>query len=420
MYEKSVLGGGLRVLSSRTPHTRAVSVALFVGAGSRYEEPSLAGVSHFVEHMLFKGTERRKAPRDVAEAIEGVGGVMNAATDKELTVYWAKVPIDHFTDALDCLLDQLLHSKLDSVELERERKVVIEELAMVEDSPGEIAALLLDELLWPDQALGRDIAGSEESVEGLSRESLLGYMASQYVPENVVISVAGDLPHDQVVAEVEARVGGWAAAPFKTWEPATDGHVTPRVGLRSKRTEQAQIGLAYPSYSAFHPDRYALDIMNTILGDGMSCRLFVEIRENRGLAYGVHSSVVRYLDTGAFAVGAAVDPSKTDETIRAIRGVLDDIRSKPVPQSEMEKVKRYLKGRFLLRMEDSRAMASFIGSQELLQGSIESIDDVVRQIDAVSSEEVLRVAQDVIRDDRAHLSVVGPYRSEKRFAKLLA
>ena len=419
MFEKAVLENGLRVLTTRAPHTRAVSVAIFVGAGSRYEDESLAGASHFIEHMLFKGTERRPAPREIAEAIEGVGGVMNAATDKEVTVYWAKVPVDHFTDALDVLLDQLLHSKFDPVELERERKVVIEELSMVEDSPGEIAALLLDELLWPNQALGRDIAGTEASVSALSREALLEYLASQYVPENVVVSIAGDLAHEHIVAEVERRVTGWEAAPFKTWGPSTNGHLGPQVRIRTKRTEQAQIGLGYPSYSATHPDRYALDLMNGILGEGMSSRLFEEIREKRGLAYGVQSSIVRYLDTGAFAVGAAVDPSKTDETIRAIRGVLEEFRTEPVPQAELDKIKRYMKGRFLLRMEDSRALASFVGSQALLQGTIEQMDDVVRQIDAVTTADIHRVAQDVIRDERAHLAVVGPFRSEKRFAKLL-
>jgi predicted Zn-dependent peptidase len=173
MYEKTVLDNGLRILSSTLPHTRSASVGLYVGAGSRYEDESIAGVSHFLEHMLFKGTTKRQSPREIAEAIEGVGGVMNAATDKELTVYWAKVPVDHFSSALDVLLDQLLSSRLDPVELERERKVVIEELAMVEDSPGEIAGLLLDDLMWPNQALGRDVGGSPESVEGISRESMI-------------------------------------------------------------------------------------------------------------------------------------------------------------------------------------------------------------------------------------------------------
>jgi predicted Zn-dependent peptidase len=419
MYERSVLDNGLRVISSVLPHTRSVSVGIYVGAGSRYEEDTVAGVSHFLEHMLFKGTERRPTPREIAEAIEGVGGVMNAATDKELTVYWAKVPIDHFAIALDVLLDQILGSRFDPTELERERKVVIEELAMVEDNPGEIAGLLLDELLWPNQPLGRDIAGSPESVEGISRDAMLDYLHSQYVPENVVISVAGNLTHEQVVNEINKQATTWRRSDFATWQPARDGQVEARVALRSKRTEQAQIMLGYPAYSAFHPDRYILDVMNTILGDGMSSRLFMEIREIRSLAYDVHSSVGHYLDTGAFVVGAAVDPKRADECIRAIRGELDRMRTGPVPPTELTKAKEFIKGRMLLRMEDSRAISSWNGGQELLRKEIRSVDDVVAAIDAVTAQDIQRVAADVIRDDRANLAIVGPYRSRDRFAKLL-
>jgi predicted Zn-dependent peptidase len=393
---------------------------VFVGAGSRYEEDDVAGISHFVEHMLFKGTTKRTTPREIAEAIEGIGGVMNAATDKELTVYWAKVPVTHFGVAMDVIFDQLLHSRIDPIELERERKVVIEELAMVEDSPGEIAGLLLDELMWPNQALGRDIAGSPESVSRITRESMLSYISSQYVPHNIVLSVAGSLNHDAVIGEAIEQVGSWKERPpSRTWEPARDGQAAPRVGLRSKKTEQAQIVLGYPSYSAFHPDRYTLDVMNTVLGEGMSSRLFLEIREVRSLAYDVHSSVGHYLDTGAFVVSAAVDPRKADECIRAIRGELHHMRSAAVPETELVKAKEFIKGRLLLRMEDSRAVSSWNGGQELLRGEVRSVDDIVEAVDAVTPADIQRVAVDVIRDERANLAIVGPYRSRERFERLL-
>jgi predicted Zn-dependent peptidase len=420
MFEKTVLSNGLRVVSSHLPHTRSVSLSLFVGAGSRYEDDSIAGVSHFVEHMLFKGTERRRTPREIAEAIEGVGGVMNAATDKELTVYWAKVPVDHFSTALDVLFDQLLYSRIDPVEVERERKVVIEELAMVEDSPGELAGLLFDSLMWPDQALGRDIAGSPSTVGGLTRSNLLDYHASQYVPENTVLAIAGNLSHERIVDEATERVADWKPAPYRSWEAARDGRTTPQVGLRSKRTEQAQLLLGYPAYSAFHPDRYALDILNTILGEGMSSRLFLEIRENRSLAYDVHSSAAHYLDTGVLVVGAAVDPSKTTECIKAVRGELDRLRYDLIPENELVKAKEYIKGRLLLRMEDSRAVSAWLGGQELLRGQIASVDEVVEAIDALTTDDLQRVAQDVIHDERAALAIVGPYRRAQRFERLLA
>lgn len=420
MYQKTVLDNGLRILTSPLPHTRSVAMSLFVGAGSRYEEDSIAGVSHFIEHMLFKGTERRRTPREIAEAIEGVGGVMNASTDKELTVYWAKVPVDHFTVALDVVLDQLLHSRIDPVELERERKVVIEELAMVEDSPGEIADLLFENIMWPEQPLGRDVAGSPSSVASISRQAMLDFLAAQYVPENTVLAIAGNLPHDRIVDQVREHVASWQRAPFGQWQPARDGQEAPRVALRAKRTEQAQIVLGYPAYSAFHPDRFALDMLNTIIGEGMSSRLFVEIRELRGLAYDVHASLAHYLDTGAFVVYAAVDPKRADECVRAIRGELDRLRAATVPEVELEKAKEYVKGRLLLRMEDSRAVSSWIGGQELLRHDVQSVDDIVAAIDAVTPMDIQHVATDVIRDNRANLAIVGPYRSSDRFERLLA
>lgn len=419
MYTKTVLDNGLRILTSSLPHTRSVSVALFVGAGSRYESDNVAGISHFLEHMLFKGTHKRVTSREIAAAIEGVGGAMNAATDKELTVYWAKVPVDHFSVALDVLLDQFLHSRLDPVELERERKVVIEELAMVEDNPGELVGLLLDGLLWPDQPLGRDIAGTAESVASISRDAMIDYLKAQYVPENTVLAVAGNISHDAVVHEAAAHVKDWQPASFGTWQPAVDGQDALRVGLRSKRTEQTQIALGFPAYSAIHPDRYVLDVMNTIFGEGMSSRLFLEIREQRGLAYDVHSSVAHFLDTGAFVVGAAVDPAKAPECIRAIRGELDRLRATRVPEAELTKAKEYIKGRTVLRMEDSRAVSSWIGGQELLRGAIRSVDEVLAEIDAVTPEAIQRVAQDIVREDRANLALVGPHRSRERFERLL-
>src|SRR4051812_14272564 len=248
MYERTVLPNGLRILTATMPHTRSVSINFFVGAGSRYEEDDVAGVSHFLEHMLFKGTERRPTPREIAETIEGIGGAMNAATDKELTAYWAKVPAVPLSIALDVLIDQCLSSRMDPIELERERKVVIEELAVVEDSPGEVVGLLLDELMWPDQPLGRDIAGTPDSVSGISREAMVNYHRGQYVPENSVISVAGNLTHDAVVTEVVEAVEGWKRGAFRSWSPSRDGQDQLRVGVRSKRTEQAQIALGYPAY----------------------------------------------------------------------------------------------------------------------------------------------------------------------------
>jgi predicted Zn-dependent peptidase len=391
MYEKTTLDNGLRVVSATLPHTRSVSINFFIGAGSRYEVDEVAGISHFVEHMLFKGTERRPTPREIAETIEGVGGIMNAGTDKELTVYWCKVPSAHFERTLDVLADNLRFSRFEPKEIEKERAVIIEELHMVEDSPGDLVGVLIDEVLWPDQPLGRDIAGSDDTVKGIHRQQMLDYMARQYVPANTVLSVAGNVTHEEVVRTAERLLGDWQTATFGAWFPAKNGRTTPRVALKTKKTEQVHVCLAAPAYSAYHPDRYTLDVLNSILGEGMSSRLFLEVREKRGLAYDVHSYVSHFQDTGAAVIS----------------------------EEEATKSREFIKGRLQLRTEDTRAVASWLGGQELLRNNILTFDDVVDIIDRVNVDDMQRVARDVFQREKINLAVVGPQRSTGRLEALL-
>jgi predicted Zn-dependent peptidase len=419
MYQRSVLDNGLRVLTSSMPHTRSVSIAFFVGAGSRHEPDSIAGVSHFLEHMLFKGTVSRPSPLAVAEEIEGVGGVINAATDKELTVFYAKVGHQHFGTALDVLCDTLRYSLLDQIELEKERKVVIEELAMSEDSPSELVAMLTDEMLWPDHPLGRDVGGSKESVSGLTREDLTSYISQYYVPNNIVLAVAGNVTHEQVMESTNNLLSDWQPGEQVSWTPAAIRGIRPEVRLRAKKTEQAHVAYAIPALSSMDPDRFALDVLNTVLGDGMSSRLFLQIREQLGLAYDVHSYVCRFMDDGALIVGAGVHPKQLGPTINAIRNELRGIRE-PVPDRELTKARRYITGRVQLRMEDTGAVASWLGRQELLRGSVYTVDDVVEIIDGITAEDLERVAHRVFAPDRGQLAVVGPFRSEERLATLVA
>ncbi|HWP28191.1 MAG TPA: pitrilysin family protein [Chloroflexota bacterium] len=418
MYEKTTLANGLRIVTASLPHTRSVSIVFFVGAGSRYEPDEVAGISHFVEHMLFKGTERRPTPREIAEAIEGVGGVMNASTDKEVTVYWCKVPSAHFSCALDILADNLRYSRFDPVEIEKERGVIIEELHMVQDNPCDLAGVLIDEVLWPGQPLGRDVAGSEATVRRITRDDLRAYLARQYVPSNTVLAVAGNIAHDQVVAEAERLLGDWADAPAGAWFPATNGQPAPRVALKPKRTEQVHFCLGVLGLSAFHPDRYALDVLNAILGEGMSSRLFLEVREKRGLAYDVHSYVSHFQDTGAAVISAGVEPRKLVPTVEAVLAELERLQD-GIPEEEVIKAREFLKGRLQLRMEDTRAVASWLGGQELLRREILTVDDVVQIIDRIEAADLQRVAREVFRRERANLAVVGPARSAERLEALL-
>ena len=414
MYERTILDNGLRVVTGELPHTHSASVSIFVGAGSRYEGDERAGVSHFLEHMLFKGTERRPTPREVSAEIEGIGGLMNAATDKELTVYWVKVGDQHFEHALEVLADNLLHSRFEPREIEKERQVIVEELDMTEDSPADLVGLLIDEVLWPDQPLGRDAGGSRASVKALERPDLLEYLQGQYVPENAVLAVAGNVTHDAVVRSASKHLGNWARSTFGTWQPAINGQTAPRVRVRQKKTEQAHVCLGLPGYGGDHPDRFALDVLNTVLGDGMSSRLFEEIRERRALAYDVHSYVERFADTGSLVVAASVEPRKAVETVEVILQELDGLK-KPVPEAELTKAREYMKGRLQLRMEDTGATASWLGRQELLKKHILSVDEVLNILDGVTSADLLRVADDLLRPELVNVAVVGPFRSAARF-----
>ncbi|HYU17686.1 MAG TPA: pitrilysin family protein [Chloroflexota bacterium] len=418
MFDRTILDNGLRVITSTMPHTRSVSVGFFIGAGSRYESDELAGVSHFLEHMLFKGTQRRPTARVIAEEIEGIGGVMNAATDKELTVFWAKVGHQHFARCLDVLADALLHSILDADEIEKERQVILDELAMSEDSPADLAGLLIDEVLWPDQPLGRDVGGSKRSVSALSRDQISEYILRQYVPENTVLAVAGNVSHETVIELAKRHLGGWPRGPFGSWYPATNGQAAARVGLKSKRTEQTHLCLAVQGYSSSHPDRFALDVLNAILGEGMSSRLFLEVRERLALAYDVHSYVSHFRDAGCAVIGAGVDPKKVEPTIRTILRELQ-LLQEGVPEPELIKAKEFIKGRIQLRMEDTRAVSSWLGSQELLRNEVLTVDEVVEAIERITSDDLRRVAQKLFRPELLNLAVVGPYKSEDRFARLL-
>jgi len=418
-YCKTTLGNGLRILSAPMPGTRSVSVSLYVGAGSRYETPSEAGLSHLLEHLLFKGSEKRPSAQLISETIDSVGGVMNAGTDRELTVYYAKVARPHFQRAADVLADMIRHPLIEAAEIEKERKVVIEELASIEDSPAQLVDVLLDATMWPDQPLGRDVAGTEESVNGLTREATLDYMHRQYIPNNIVVAVAGAVDHAEIVDFFSDALGDWNQGSPSRWFPAIDGQTAPRARVQYKRTEQAHIEIAVHALSNQDPDRFAVDLISIILGEGMSSRLFMELREKRALCYDVHSYASHYLDTGAFAVYTGVDPKKTVEATGALLEQLALVRDSGVSDEELHKAKELSKGRLLLRMEDTRNVSGWIGGQEMLNGFVRTPDEVVELVDAVTSDDIRRIAKRLLDDRKLSMALVGPFRSDKRFASLL-
>ncbi|MBI2859122.1 MAG: insulinase family protein [Chloroflexi bacterium] len=407
MYEKTVLPNGLRLITSSFPHTRSVSLAVFVAAGPRFEKPNLAGVSHFVEHLCFKGTERWPSAQLVSEAIEGVGGILNGGTDKEITVYWCKVAQTHFQLALDLLTDLVRSPKMDPADTDRERSIIIEELHMCLDSPQSRVDQIADELLWPGQHLGRDIAGSEETVGGMAHESIREYFSQRYLPNNAVVSIAGNISREQVEQAVGNAFGSWglkqSPAAFKT-DTRQDA---PRLRVEHRDTEQVNLCLAVQGISSLDPDRFKLDLLNAVLGEGMSSRLFAEIREKRCLAYDIHSAVSHFTDAGSLNVYAGVDPPRFNETVSAVLEQLDRLKS-DIPEVELNKAREMSKGRLLLRMEDTRNVVAWLGSQEMISGHVLTPDDVVSILDKITTDQLKETARRLLVKEHLSLAAVGP------------
>ena len=418
MYQKTTLDNGLRLITASMPHTRSVTVSFFLGTGSRYETETQAGVSHFIEHICFRGTSKRPTAREISTAIEGVGGILNGGTDKELTVYWCKVAQPHFPTALDVLVDMLLNSRFDPADIEKERQVIIEEINMSYDSPAQRVGMLIDELLWPGHPLGRDVAGNKESVAAITRDMLLGYLTGQYQPGNTVVTVAGNIQHDETVTTINQILGKWSGQQSHSKYLAYREQPVQRLRIETRDLEQVQLCLALPGLPLLHPKRFSLDMLNIILGEGMSSRLFCQIRDKLGLVYSINSFVDHLLDTGSIIISAGVETKNLSAAIKAVLEELSQLRE-IVPESELDKAKEFTKGRLLLRMEDSRSVAGWMGGQEILTGRILTVDEVVSIIDAITAEELQQLAQELLVGDKLRLAVVGPVPPNESLEELL-
>jgi len=411
MYNKAVLDNGLRVITSTMPHSRSVCLAILVGAGSCYESEEEAGISHFAEHLFFKGTQRRPTSKEITQDIEGVGGIINAGTDKELTVFWCKVAKPHFPIALDVLSDLLLNSLFDSKEIEQERRIISEEINMNLDLPQQRISMLIDELLWPEQPLGREVIGYKETVSSITREQLLNYVARRYMPNNTVLSIAGNIQHEEAVAQIESLFNKWAAGELITGYITDDKQTEARLRIEPKDIEQAHLCLAVHGFSRSHPQRFTIDLFNTVLGGGMSSRLFTEIREHRGLAYDIHSYAEHFLKSGSFAIYAGVDPQKIETAVVAILEEMSQIKQ-GITANELTRAKELSKGRLYLRFEDSQNVALWYGGQEILTQQILDIDDVISIVDAITIDELEGVAEEIITDRGLNLAVTGPIKKD--------
>ncbi len=409
MFERTALPHGPRVISSRLAGARSVSIAAYVLAGSRLETPEEAGVAHFMEHITFKGTAAYPSTRAISEAIEGVGGSFNAATDRESTVYWVRVPRREAQRAMDVLGELIVRPVLATTEIDGERSVIIEEIRSYQDDPAEYAQTLFQTALFGEGPLGREICGDEAGIRALPADTIREFWQTLYRPANTVVAVAGDLGHAEAVALADAAFGsgngqipGYEAAPAL---PAGE-----RVRVARRDTAQAQLVVGLPGLPRDHPDSWVLALLKAVLGDGMSSRLFLSVREERGLAYDIGSGLVDYSDAGALEVSAGVDPAGLREALAAILAELDRLRQEPVPQEELDKARRYLAGGLELRMDETRHVASWIGGQEALHDRVLTLDEALAAIDAVTVADVPRVAGELIRDDGLRLAAVAPAR----------
>jgi len=409
MFERTTLPDGPRVISARLPGARSVSVAAYVLAGSRSEVDGQVGVAHFLEHLTFKGTSRYPTTRALSVAIEGVGGSFNAATDRESTVYWARVPLREATRAMDVLGELVCRPALSAAEIDRERDVIIEEIRGYLDDPAEYCQILFQEAMFGSGPLGREICGAEADVRDLRPERILEFWSARYRPANTVVSVAGDLAHAEAL-DLAGRAFGRGNGHVASFEPSPALPAGERVRLGKRDTAQAQLCVGVPALPRDHPDSWALAILNTVLGDGMSSRLFLSVVDRDALAYDVSSGIVEYADAGALVVSAGVDPERIQRALDAVLTELGRLRSEPVPDDELAKAKAYLSGGLELRMEETRHLASWVGGQEALHDRVLTLDEALAAVATVSATDVHRLATELLRDDALRLAAVAPGR----------
>ena len=417
-YKKITLDNGLKIITCPMPHTRSVSVLFFVMAGSCYEQDGVAGISHFIEHMCFKGTSKRQTSHEISEAIEGVGGIMNGGTDREITSYWCKLASQHFEMAVDVIIDLLRNPLFRAEDVDKERQVIIEEINMSLDSPQQRVGMIFDELMWPGKPMGRDVAGSKETVNATTREQMLQYLNSAYTPDNMLVSIAGNFETAKAVELLRQATADWQKGIAPEYRESKVEQAGPRTRIEYRETEQVNLVLGVEAPSIFHPDRFAVDLLSMMLGEGMSSRLFTEIREKLGLAYDIHSYVEHFRETGVFVVQAGIDPEQTEKALQAILSQLSLVRD-GISEGELKKAREMAKGRLLLSMENSRNVAGWYGAQEVLTGKIMMIDEVTQIIGNITLEDIKRVAGDLFTTERLNLAIVGPIKDDGSIAKLM-
>jgi len=419
-HHLTTLKNGLRLITVPMKSVESMTVMIGVGAGSRYETKGTNGLSHFLEHMLFKGTKKRPTTLDISSTLDSIGAEFSGGTEKEWTIYYVKANTAHQNLAFDILADMVLNSKLEEEEIERERGVIIEELNMYEDTPIQKISEVFESLLYSPTPLSWYVGGLKENIRAIKRDDFLEYQKRLYFARNMVIVKAGKVDEKEALSLTEKYFGKLKFQEKEKFQPAIYlKQKAPRVRLRSKKTNQSHFCLGFRGYPNSHPDHYVLSVLAIILGGSMSSRMFIQVRERRGLAYYIQTSKDFYLDTGYLVTQAGVDVNKIDEAIKVILNKYWQIVEKKVDLKELNKAKEFLKGRLILALEHSDAVAEKYALQALLEKKIKDPQEIIETVDKITSEDIQRVAKDIFAPEKLNLAIIGPYNDEERFLKLL-
>ncbi|MEG6615708.1 pitrilysin family protein [Peptococcaceae bacterium 1198_IL3148] len=406
MYQKTTLDNGVRILSEEIPHVRSISTGIWVNVGSRDENDENSGISHFIEHMMFKGTHKR-TPKQIAEELDAVGGQLNAFTTKEYTCYHTKVLDEHFDLSVDLLSDMLFNSKFSQEDIDREKNVIIEEIKMYEDAPDELVHDIFTKTMWQGHPLGRPIIGTAEIINSVNRDHLIDFYQKHYTPNKMVISVAGNIKHDKVVDKLAPIFGRLKADDTPRQSKVPKG--VSGLACNNKGTEQVHMIIGVPGYHIEHKDIYVLQIMNTVLGGGLSSRLFQEIREQRGLVYSVYSYHSSYQDAGILGIYAGLSKENVNQALELVLKEIKDIARNGITPEELKRVKDQLKGGLLLSLENVNSRMSRLGKSELYMGKVLHPNEIVERVYKVTNEDIQRVAGDLFKGDQFTMAAIGSW-----------
>lgn len=419
MYKKATLKNGLRIITVPQKESKTAIVLILVGTGSKYETKEISGISHFLEHMLFKGTEKFKKPRDVAEFLDKIGGEFNAFTGEEYTGYYAKVSSKHLDDAFEWTSQIFLKSIIPSKEVEKERGVIIEEINMYNDNPMMYVDQLWKKLLYGDQPAGWDIAGTKETVLSIKRKDILNYIDSQYNAKNTIICVAGNIDEEKVISKIKKYFGGIKEKKAKEKLKVIESQKEPQMLNFYRDISQTNLILGVRAYDLFHEDRYVAEVIACYLGGMMSSVLFEEVREKLGAAYYVRTCNASDTDTGYLATHSGIDNNKLEKVVGIILREYKKMKSIKIKDKDLKNVKEHLKGKMAIRLENYDDKAIFFANQELLKKEITTVENVFKKIDSVTKEDVLRVSQNIFRDENLNLALIGPNKNNNQLKKLL-